>query len=91
MQHECLLSKNYAKDNLYLGPAHNHVPHVEDFREDCFDKYEIKKRDWMRMTTDQFRKFNLQLGTEGIKDDDCNLVDPILISPNAASPTYQLG
>lgn len=43
-------NKDYVKNNLNLSTGYHHCPDIEEFWEDCNDGYEVKRRDWIRLS-----------------------------------------
>lgn len=46
-------NKGYAQTHLRLRPGLSHIPQLEDFWEDCYDEFEVKKRMWSRFMVNQ--------------------------------------
>jgi len=59
-----------------------HKPHLEDSWADCIDEFEVRRRDWSRLTLDQMRIYHLGWKLPNLVDDYTNLVDHVFAIEN---------
>lgn len=73
-----LLTLKTVKNNLKLGPSFFHLPTLEDYWANCFDEFEVRRRNWMRFSLRQIVTYGLDWDVQGIEDDESDLF-PIFI------------
>lgn len=73
-------NKYFVKDNLHLGPSFHHVPQLEDYQEDYVDEFEIRRRDWSRITFKQIVDYKIGCDINDILDDGYDIIEPMYVS-----------
>ena len=68
-----------------------HIPHLEDFWENCQDDFKVRKKLWSRLTLAQIEDFNLPLDVLAMtREKDEEIIDPTYIEKIEAYPLPEI-